>query len=249
MDSGFRSYRLYHSTTAPVDTTSQLLVTDTLSYDTTFCDTGLTENTRYYYRVYVLSTDTFPRVSNLTSEFTQGGDYCFYLRMGEGVGVAGEKVAIPLTLRSCAPLGGFSLLLNWEKGSVDSAQIRDWPYWVGGKEYRLGYFQVTTQGVGDSLRNRLVGLCQSIGEDNPPLPPSQEPDTLALFTFWLSPHWNGQTIPISFLTERPGNDNVITNPTGSSLYCASADCPQNTCPPNPAINLKDGQITDHKREK
>jgi len=239
----FSSYRLYHSTIAQVDTTSELLVTDTLSYDTTFCDTGLEENTRYYYRVYVLSSDTSPRVSNLTSELTQGGNYCFYLKMGEGKGVAGAKVAIPLTLQSCAPLGGFSLLLSWEKGPVDSARIEDWPYWVGGKRYQLAYFQVNTQEIGDSLRSRLVGFCQAIGQDNPPWPPSQEPDTLALFTFWLNPNWDGQPVSIQFLTKKPGHDNTITNPTGSSLYCASPDCPQNTCPPNPAIDLRNGQIT------
>ena len=239
----FSSYRLYRSTTAQVDTISQLLVVDTLRYDTTFCDTGLTEETRYYYRLYLFSSDTLPRPSDPTWGLAQGGDYCFYLRMGESEGSAGGEVAIPLTLQSCAPLGGFSLLLSWEKGPVDSARIEGWPYWVGGKRYQLAYFQVNTQEIGDSLRSRLVGFCQAIGQDNPPWPPSQEPDTLALLTFWLSPHWDHQPIPIQFLTEKPGYDNTITDPTGSSLYCASPDCPQNTCPPNPAIDLRNGQIT------
>ncbi len=244
-DSGFSSYRLYHSTSAQVDTASELLVTDTLSSDTTFCHTGLAENTWYYYRIYVLSSDTSLRVSNPTSELTKGGDYCFYLQMGDGSGLPGGKVDMPLALVNCASLGGYEIRLTWEKEDVDSVQIRDWPYWVGGEEYHFAYFNAGLLDVGDSVQAHLVGFCQMPGNQNPPLPPSQEPDTLALFTFWLSPNWGGQPIPISFLTEKPGNDNVITDPTGSFLYCASADCPQNTCPPNPAIKLFDGQITPH----
>jgi len=114
-DPDFHSYQLYHSTSSQVDSTSDLLTTYTGSSDTTFCHTELEDNTQHYYRVYTSYQDGSLGASNLTTGLTQGGDYCFYLQMGDGFGVPGGKVDIPLTLLNCASIGGFEIRLAWEK--------------------------------------------------------------------------------------------------------------------------------------
>jgi len=249
-DADFDSYRLYHSTSDQVDTTSELLTISTGSSDTTFCHTGLEDNTKHYYRVYISFQGGSSKGSNFTSGLTKGGDHCFYLRMEEGSGLPEGKVTIPLTVINCASIGSFEIRLTWEKEPVDSVQIRDWPYWVGGKEYHFDYFNLGLVEVGDSVQAHLVVFCQMFESQNPPLPPSQKLDTLALFTFWLSPNWDSQPIPIHFLTKDPCHDNTISDPTGYILYSTSSACPPRPppeqCPPNPAIELHDGQINAAK---
>jgi len=237
-DPDFHSYQLYHSTSAQVDSTSELLTTYTGSSDTTFCHTELEDNTQHYYRVYIAYQDGSSQVSNLVSGFTQGGDYCFYLQMGDGFGVAGGMVDIPLTLVNCAEVAGYRIVVRWENLPVDSFHIEQGSYFVEGVRFCFDRFSANSESINDSTKVIVFGMAGN----SPPIPPSEEPDTLALFTFWLSPNWDSKPITIGFLTESPYLDNTISDPT-ATLYCVSSACPTNTCPPNPAIKPIDGQIT------
>ncbi len=236
--SDFKSYLLYRSTTTQVDTTSPLLHTDTTAYDTTFCDKGLAEGVRYYYRVYVAGADSLLGASDPTSALTKGGDYCFYLQMGDGSGLPGGVVTIPLTLIRCAPVAGYTAVLKWENLPVDSFHIEQGGYFVDGSRFYFDSFSVHLESVDDSTKVIVFGMAGN----SPPMRASEEADTLALFTFWLSPDWDGLPIHLGFFTEFPYRENTISDPA-ATLYCASSAYPANTCPPNPAIKLYDGEIT------
>lgn len=245
-DADFDSYRLYHSTSDQVDTTSELLAISTVTSETIFCHTELAENARYYYRLYAFYQDGSSKASNLASGVTQGGDFCFYLRMWDALGDPGEEVSMPLTLINCAQVAGYRIVLRWENLPVDSFLIEQGCYWVDGERYCFENFGANSKSVDGSTKVIVFG----IAGDSPPMPPGEEPDTLALFTFWLSPDWDSQPIPICFLTEEPGNDNTISGIHGV-LFTTSPDYPPNPplelCPPNPAIELHDGQINAANR--
>jgi fibronectin type 3 domain-containing protein len=60
----FASYKIYRSTEPSVDVTDQLIATITRSDVTTYRDSGLQENTRYYYRVFVFDNGGTSSPSN-----------------------------------------------------------------------------------------------------------------------------------------------------------------------------------------
>ena len=60
----FAQYRIYRDTSAGVDSSNYLVRTITSSGIVTVVDTGLTENTRYYYRVYVMDNTGLTTGSN-----------------------------------------------------------------------------------------------------------------------------------------------------------------------------------------
>jgi fibronectin type 3 domain-containing protein len=63
-DEDFASYALYRSTLPSVDLTDQLLATFDSADVTTHRDSGLTENTRYFYRIYVVDAGGLRTPSN-----------------------------------------------------------------------------------------------------------------------------------------------------------------------------------------
>ncbi len=63
-DSDFESYRLYRSSAAGVDTSDQWVTTIGEHATTHYEDTGLQENTKYYYRLYVYDTGGLSAASN-----------------------------------------------------------------------------------------------------------------------------------------------------------------------------------------
>ncbi|RKY63635.1 MAG: hypothetical protein DRP99_03695, partial [Candidatus Latescibacterota bacterium] len=69
----FSSYKIYRSTSLPVDLSSTLVRTVEDQEDTVYIDTGLQENTKYYYRVYVLDTGGLSKGSNVQSATTMNG--------------------------------------------------------------------------------------------------------------------------------------------------------------------------------
>ncbi|RKY59515.1 MAG: hypothetical protein DRP94_03405, partial [Candidatus Latescibacterota bacterium] len=69
----FSSYKIYRSTSLPVDLSSTLVRTVEDPEDTVYIDTGLQENTKYYYRVYVLDTGGLSKGSNVQSATTMNG--------------------------------------------------------------------------------------------------------------------------------------------------------------------------------
>lgn len=70
-DSDFESYRLYRSTAAGVDSSDQWVTTINDQASTQFEDTGLTENTSYFYRLYVYDTGGLSAASNEVKGQTQ----------------------------------------------------------------------------------------------------------------------------------------------------------------------------------
>jgi len=69
----FASYKIYRSTQPSVDLSDQLLTTITRSDVTTFRDSGLQENTLYYYRVFVFDNGGTSTPSNEVGPKTANG--------------------------------------------------------------------------------------------------------------------------------------------------------------------------------